>query len=476
MNATSLISFAPAIPEIFVLSMVSMILLLELALPENYKKPCCYLLSQITLIAPVIWLITHFNTHTLIHTFHNQFILDDLAIVLKVALCLSLFVIQVYSRKYIKKNLGVEFYVLALLSLLGAMILTSANSLLVLYLGLELLSLPLYALIGFEKKNPLAIEAAVKYFITGAVASGMLLYGMSLLYGFVGSIDMSVISMKLLHPHSIATPDMLILTLSSGFLLAGICFKFAAVPFHMWTPDVYQGAPTPLTAMIGTITKLAAVALLLRFLVLPGVQEYWHTLLVAVSLASILVGTLLALVQSNIKRLLGCSTIAHMGFVLLSFSLMHNGDKTALFYTLVYVIMTSGCFGVLLILYKDKQNTFTRITELAGLNERNSWLAFMMLIFLFSMAGIPPFAGFTAKLLVLKQLIMDNHYYIAGFVLIMSVIGAYYYLKIISAMYFTDTKEHTQITIPYDSNIVISTSALAITLLGIFPMLLWNVI
>ena len=398
------------------------------------------------------------------------FISDDIACLMKIFICLSVFLSLFYSKNYIVERempLG-DYTTLALFSTLGMMILVSAHSLLTIYLGLELLSLPLYALTAIRRTNADASEAAMKYFVMGAVASGMLLYGISLLYAATGQLDLSEIA------HTINTnagEHVQLLSFSLVFIVAGLGFKLATMPFHMWVPDVYEGAPTSVTLFIGTAPKIAAIAMTLRLLTmaLPDITSIWQQLILVMALLSTGLGNLLAIAQQNIKRLLAYSAISHMGYALFGLlAATPSGYAAALYYALVYALMSAAGFG-LIVLLSNNGLEIESINDLKGLNKRSPWLAFMMLIVMLSMAGIPPAVGFFAKLLVLKALIDVHMTWVAVLGLVFAVIGAFYYLRIIKVMYFDDSTNASSVHVSKPATLVYSLNCLSLLYFGIFP-------
>jgi NADH-quinone oxidoreductase subunit N len=350
---------------------------------------------------------------------------------------------------------------------LGMLIMISANSLLIMYLGLETLSLSLYALVAFDRKSSIAAESAMKYFILGAIASGSLLYGISWIYGVTGSLEFNEIALAISQDSSL---NSLPLWFGMAFVVVGIAFKFGAVPFHMWLPDVYQGARTPVTLFIATAPKLAAFALIYRILVdgLGGVQDAWQGTIMIVSLLSLILGNVVAIAQTNIKRMLGYSAIGHVGFIFAGiFTGTQIGYSAALFYSLTYVIMAAGAFGVLIALSDEEQGD--QLEDLKGLSQRNPWLAGIMLFIMLGMAGIPPWVGFFAKLDIINA-VVDAGF--AGFAVVMvltSVIGAFYYLRVIWFMYFEKALESKAIIVSKDIGAVLSLNGLLILALGLFP-------
>jgi len=350
---------------------------------------------------------------------------------------------------------------------LGMMMMVSAHNLLTIYLGLELLSLSLYALVAMHRDSAVASEAAMKYFILGAIASGMLLYGMSLLYGATGSLDIAVISQ---YVHQSPGNDMVLL-LGLTFIIVALAFKLGAVPFHMWLPDVYHGAPTPVTLYIGTAPKIAAFAMVMRLLVdgLGGLQMEWRDMLVILAVLSIGLGNVIAIAQSNLKRMLAYSTISHVGFLFLGIlSGTQDGNAAAMFYILVYSLMSLGAFGMIILLSRAGFEA-DHIDDFKGLNERSPWFAFIMMILMFSMAGVPPTVGFYAKLAVLSAVVDIGLVWLAVFAVIFSVIGAYYYLRIIKLMYFDKAEDHAPLENQYDMRAVMSANGLVVLGLGVFP-------
>jgi NADH-quinone oxidoreductase subunit N len=358
--------------------------------------------------------------------------------------------------------------VLAVFATLGMMIMVSAYHFLTLYLGLELMSLCMYAMVAMHRDSKIATEAAMKYFILGAIASGMLLYGMSIIYGVTGSLSLTDIAQAI----QLGGLDNTVLSFGLVFLIIGLGFKLGAVPFHMWLPDVYHGAPTAVTLFIATAPKIAAFAMAIRILVdgLGDVHEYWQGMLIMLSVLSMIIGNVVAIAQTNIKRMLAYSTISHMGFILLGvLAGTQEGYAASMFYALVYSLMSLGGFGMI-ILMSRKGFEAENIEDYKGLGQRNPWYALMMLILMFSMAGIPPLVGFYAKLTVIKAAIDINLISVAIIAVLMSVIGAYYYLRIIKVMYFDDPPvEQHIIEAPADMRVMISVNALAVLALGIFP-------
>lgn len=466
----------PATPEIFLTIMTCVVLMADLFIRQK-THAVTHILSQVAVIVTAI-LVLRLPTVPAVIIFHGSFVWDYLAKLLKLSILLTSFFIFIYSRDYIREReipVG-EYYVLSLFSILGMLVLVSAYSFLTIFLGLELTTLPIYALVALRRDIPACSEAAMKFFVMGAVASGMLLYGMSMLYGATHSLDVMAIS------HAMATAPALqqmMLIFGLVFIVAGIAFKFGAVPFHMWVPDVYQGAPTSVTLFVGTIPKLAALGMAVRLLVdaLPSLVIQWHDVLVLIAILSISVGNLVAIVQHNIKRMLSYSAIAHIGYMLLGLLAgTINGYAAAMFYIIAYVIMSSGAFAVLVLLSK-KGFEVEEIKDLNGLNSRSPWLAFMMLLIMFSMAGVPPSVGFFAKLGVLEALINIHLVWLAVFALVFAIIGAYYYLNVVKVMYFDEPETAVVpavVEVSKTAQWAISINGLLVLALGLFPSTLIN--
>jgi len=363
-----------------------------------------------------------------------------------------------------------EYYVLGLFATLGMMVMISAHSFLLVYLGLELLSLSLYAMIAFNRNSLSASEAAMKYFVLGAMASGLLLYGISIFYGITGTLDLNQLSAAVnsqLSQHPIA------LGFALTFIVVGLCFKLGAVPFHMWLPDVYQGSPTSVTLFIGTAPKIAGFAMAIRLLVdgLGDLQVDWSQMLTVLAIASMALGNIIALAQTNFKRMLAYSTISHVGFILLGLlSTTANGYASAMFYTITYTLTAAVAFGVLLVLNR-KGCEAENISDLRGLNDGNPWYAALLAIAMFSMAGVPPTVGFYAKLSVLQAVIQVDLLWLAVVAVLFSVIGLFYYLRVIKVMYFDKpaAEQTTTIKEALDVKVLLSANSLSLILLGVFP-------
>ena len=467
-------NFIPAIPEIFLFAMTMIVLLVELFQGDKYKS-LGYYLTQLSLVGALVLAIDTYHFETVI-TFHGNYILDHAACIIKIFIyALSIFVL-LYSKDYIVENQfpKTEYYVLTLIVVLGMSVLVSAYSFITIYLGLELLSLPLYAMIAFKRQSAICSEAAMKYFIMGAIASGMLLYGMSMLYGATDGLAIDTVVQKI---NSAGLSSNLMMMFGVVFIIAGVMFKLGAVPFHMWAPDVYDGAPNSVTLFIASAVKLAGFALAMRLLIdsLDMFHPAWQHVLIAISILSMALGNLVAIVQTNIKRMLAYSSIAHMGYMLLGFiSGAMFGYGAALFYMIAYAVMSLGAFGVLTVLSKAGYE-IENISDLKGLNSRNSWLAFLMLLIMFSMAGIPPSVGFFAKIAVLESLVGAHLVWLAALALIFAIVGAYYYIRVVKTMYFDEPDETSAwILAGRVKNIALGVNCLAVLILGILPTGLFN--
>jgi NADH-quinone oxidoreductase subunit N len=461
-------NFLPAIPEIFVLSMACLILIVDLYVSDK-NRVVTYLLSLATLAVATV-LTVNYSVQGTVTTFSGTFVLDPMAIVLKVFIYLVTAVVFIYARGYLtERNLFKgEFYVLGLFGVLGMMILVSAHNFLTIYLGLELLALSLYALVAFNRDSSDASEAAMKYFVLGALASGMLLYGMSLLYGVTGTLDIGQFAQAVSSAGGIKNT---VLILGMVMVIVGMAFKLGAVPFHMWIPDIYHGAPTAVTLYIGSAPKIAAFAMVMRLLVdgLGSMQAQWQDILIIMAVLSMGIGNVIAIAQSNIKRMLAYSTISHVGFLLLGIlSGSKAGYSAAMFYTIVYAIMSMGGFGMVILMSRAGFEA-DKLEDYKGLNEKSPWYAFMMLILMFSMAGVPPTIGFYAKFSVLQAVVNADLTWLAVVAIIFSIIGVFYYLRIIKLMYFDKPEDNNPIESYADMKIIMSANGLGVLALGIFP-------
>ena len=467
-------------PEIVLLVMACVIALTDL-LDKSQRRMGAYILSVLTLLAVAGLTATYAIGGQTIYGFEGMVVSDPMANWLKCFAALAVLVTFVYGRTYVVERgmlRGGEWYVLSLLSLLGGFVLISANNFILIYLGLECLTLSGYALVALRRDHGTAVEAAMKYFVLGAMASGFLLYGLSMLYGATGTLDIAGV-FKAVASGQIKQQ---VLVFGLVFIVAGLAFKFGAVPFHMWIPDVYQGAPTASTLMIGAAPKLAAFAMAIRLLVeglLPLAFD-WQQMLGLLAIASLLIGNLAAIAQTNLKRMLAYSTISQMGFVLLGLMAgVVNGNalaaanaySSAMFYIVTYVLTTLVSFGVILLLSREGSES-EEIADFAGLNQRSPLYAGIMAICLFSLAGLPPLVGFQAKLSVLQALVSTGlaaYIALAVFAVIMSLIGAFYYLRVIKVMYFDDAAIDAPIQAPLDMRAVLSLNGALLLVLGILP-------
>ncbi len=426
----------PVLPEIFLLGMACTILVVDLFLREG-RRDVAYFLAQASLLGAAGLTLSGLDKPAVV-LFDGMFVDDLAADLLKLAIYALTFFVFAYSRAYLDDR-GMyrgEYFVLGLIGVLGMMVMVSAGHFLTLYLGLELLSLALYAMIAFQRDSVPATEAAMKYFVLGALASGLLLYGLSLFYGLARSLDIAAVRQVLA---ALPAGDPLA-GLALLFVIAAVAFKLGAVPFHMWVPDVYQGSPTAVTLYLGTAPKLAGFALVMRLLVggLEPLAASWQAWLAILAVLSMAVGNLVAIAQDNLKRMLAYSSISHMGFFLLGvLSANDSGYSAAFFYVLVYAVMSLGAFGMILWLARAGFEA-DRLEDFKGLNRRSPWHAFLMLLLMFSMAGVPPLAGFYAKLLVIQSVIAAGMLWLAVAAVLFAVIGAYYYLSVVKLMYFDE--------------------------------------
>jgi NADH-quinone oxidoreductase subunit N len=459
-----------AAPEFWVLVMACVIMLVDLFLREE-RRGIIHMLAILTLVfAGIItlrgdYLVDGIMTVT---AFNGAFVRDSMGDVLKVFSFVTLALIFTYSKFYLRSfnMFRSDFYTLSLFALLGVMLLISANSLVMIYLGLELISLSIYALVAFNRDSQRGSEAAMKYFVLGSMASGMLLYGMSMVYGATGSLDLGEIAAAIGTQGS----NSLLLIFGLVFVVVGIAFKFGVVPFHMWIPDVYEGAPVATTLLISSIPKLAAFAMAFRFLQsgLGDLHIHWQGMLQIMALLSIVVGNLAAIMQTNIKRMLAYSTISHMGFVLLG--LLPGtafGFGASMYYVIVYALMSTAAFGMVIML-SSRGIEAEQLDDFKGLNQRNPFYAAIMGIVMFSMAGVPPMVGFFAKWMVIKAAIDAGLLWLAIVAVIFAVMGAFYYLRVIKLMYFDEPENETPITAPVDFGAALTLNGIMIIGLGIF--------
>jgi NADH-quinone oxidoreductase subunit N len=487
---TGLPPMSLAYPEIFLLAAGCTILLIDLFLADD-RRWVTYVLSLAALLvcAVLTMIVTKMTGGRVAYTFNGMFVSDLMASALKMFTYVSVVLCLVYSRTYIADR-GLyrgEYFVLALFATLGMMVMISANHFLTLYLGLELMSLCLYSLVALNRDSAISTEAAMKYFVLGALASGLLLYGMSMLYGMTGSLELTEVAkgtVRILQSNDPSSKS--VLALGLVFVVSGLAFKVGVVPFHMWIPDVYHGAPTAVTLFISTGPKLAAFAMAIRLLVnglqplagdTPQFQSGWQDMLIILSVLSMAIGNLAAIAQSNIKRMLAYSTISHMGFMLLGLlSGIVSGNalsateawSSAMFYAVVYVLMSLGAFGMVVFLSRAGFEA-ERLEDFKGLNTRSPWFAFVMLLLMFSLAGVPPTVGFYAKLSVLQAVLGAGHVWLAVVAVMFALVGAFYYIRVVKLMYFDEPQDSGEVRGKLDVSVLLSANGLAVLALGILP-------
>ena len=473
--------FLPAAPEIFLATMAMAILMIDLFVKDN-RRTATFVLTQLTLIGcAAIQIYT--SSGEITYTFSNMFVDDMMSDLLKLFVYMTMIVVLFYSRTYLldrpNMNKG-EYYVLALFATLGMMVMISANNFVTIYVGLELLSLSLYAMVAMNRDSLASTEAAMKYFVLGALASGMLLYGMSMIYGATGTLEITELAETLYNGES----NKMVLTFGLVFLVSGLAFKLGVVPFHMWIPDVYHGAPTPVTLLIGSAPKLAAFAIVMRLLVsgLITLAQDWQGMLIILSVLSMAIGNLAAIAQTNLKRMLAYSAISHMGFMLLGIvtgvvggdaRYALNAYSSSMFYVIAYVLMTTGAFGMILLMSRAGFEAES-LDDYKGLNKRSPWFAGIMLMIMFSMAGVPFFIGFFAKFSVLQAVVAADYLWLAIVAVLFSLIGAFYYLRVVKLMYFDAPEDETPISASMDMRILISANGLAVAALGLFPQVIMS--
>jgi NADH-quinone oxidoreductase subunit N len=456
-----------ALPEIVILAAASLILLVDLFVPEE-RRYVTYLLTQLALLFAICVTLTTLRLDA-ITGYHGMIIDDMLADFLRIACFVAVSLMLFYSRTYmIARGLfRGDVFVLTLFALLGMQVMITGNNFLTLYLGLELLSLSLYALVAAQRDHARGAEAAMKYFVLGALASGMLLYGLSMIYGTTGSLDLDTVARAIYGRHE----STLLLTFGLVFVVSGLAFKLAVVPYHMWVPDVYDGAPTSMTVLIGTAPKIAAFAMTLRILsgALQGAAFDWQGMLIVLCVLSMVLGNLIAIAQTNLKRMLAYSTIANMGYMLLGFLTANRyGFSAAMFYVIAYALTSLVAFGMIMLLSRQGFES-DRLDDFKGLNQRSPWWAFVMLLAMFSLAGLPPTIGFYAKFMVIEAAINEGFVWLAVVAVITSLIGAFYYLRIVKLMYFDDAVETFPIVVRGDTWFAMSANGLLLLVLGILP-------
>ena len=473
-------NMAPLHAEIFLVVAACAILLIDM-FSKDEKRNLTYILSLLTLAGCAVFTWIDFRAGTTTYTFYNMYVSDPMANLLKLFTYLAVGVTLVYSRQYsgergmMSGHMGGEFYVLALFTTLGQMIMISGNNMLPIYLGLELMSLSLYALVAMRRDHAISTEASMKYFILGSLASGFMLYGISMIYGATGSLDLTMIAQKVAATDANRT----ILVFGLVFLVAGMAFKLGAVPFHMWVPDVYQGAPTGVTLLLGAAPKLASFAMMLRILVegLGLLWFDWQQMLLALGVLSLAVGNLTAIAQTNLKRMLAYSTIAQLGFVMLAMmSGVVGGDAShapvaysaAMYYTITYVLTTLGSFGLIMMLARAGFEA-EELSDFRGLAKRSPWFAIVMTALMFSLAGVPPMMGFMAKWAVLQAVVETGQLWLAIVAVLFSLIGAFYYLRVVKTMWFDDVVDASPIVTPIDMRVVLSLNGVLVLALGVMP-------
>ncbi|MCZ8015727.1 MAG: NADH-quinone oxidoreductase subunit NuoN [Limnobacter sp.] len=467
-----------AIPEI-ALALFACVFLIADSVTKGRILPILHNIVVLFCIGLGVYCLAQVPTEDTGLAFSNMYIADSMALALKGFSALAIAFTLIVGANYAKDRdmFKGELHALVLFTLLGQMIMISANNLLLVYLGVELLSLSLYAAVAMQRDNVRATEAAMKYFVLGALASGFLLYGMSMIYGATGSLNHSDIAFAA--TAAVSGQKSIIFVFGIVFLVAGLAFKLGVVPFHMWVPDVYQGSPSISTLLISGAPKLAAFAMMMRLLVdgLFVMAFDWQNMLMVLAIASLAIGNLTAIAQTSLKRMLAYSTIAQMGFMLLGFLSGVTGQDTgnaaqaysaAMFYSITYVLTTLGTFGVIMVMSR-KGFEVENISDLKGLNKRAPWLALIMLLLMFSLAGIPPMMGFAAKLSVLKALLATGQVWLAVYAVMFSLVGAFYYIRIVKTMYFEAPSDNAEIVMGNDARAVLGLNGLAVIALGLLP-------
>ncbi|MFC5462104.1 NADH-quinone oxidoreductase subunit NuoN [Massilia niabensis] len=473
-------NLVPVYAEIFLLIAASAILLIDLYL-KGSRRNVTYYLSLLAVVGCAVLTFGDFNSGATVYTFNGMYVSDPMSNLLKLFTYVAVALTLVYSRQYVTDrgmlsgNLGGEFYVLALFAMLGQMIMISGNSMLSVYLGLELMSLSLYALVALRRDHATSTEAAMKYFILGALASGFMLYGISMIYGATGSLNIPDIAASA----ASGAADPTILVFGLVFMVSGMAFKLGAAPFHMWAPDVYQGSPTAVTLLLGGAPKLAAFAIVMRLLVeaLPSLAYDWQQMLLVLAVLSLAIGNLTAIAQTNLKRMLAYSTIAQMGFVLLGMMAGVVGDDTsnmpaaysaAMYSSITYVLTTLGSFGIIMMLARAGFEA-EQIADFKGLGRRSPWFALVMTVLMFSLAGVPPMMGFMAKWAVLQAVANTGAVWLAVVAVMFSLIGAFYYLRVVKTMWFDEAVDTSPIVTPTDMRVALSLNGVAVVVLGLIP-------
>jgi NADH-quinone oxidoreductase subunit N len=465
--AMSNIGLHAAAAEIFMLSAVCVILLVDVFLSDRTRW-ITYVLSLLSLVVAA-FVTVKYSVEGRVSAFDGMFVADPMGDVLKLFAYGTVAVAFLYSKEYLQRR-GLfkgEYFILGLVALLGVMVMISAGNLLTIYLGLELMSLSLYSMVAFDRESGVAAESSMKYFVLGAIASGALLYGFSIVYGVTGTLQLDELAVAV---REVGASN-LGLVFGLAFIIVGVAFKFGAVPFHMWIPDVYHGAPTPVTLFISSAPKIGSFILAIRVLAegLDAMVASWQDMLIALSVLSMIVGNVVAIAQMNLKRLLAYSTISHVGFILLGILAGTNaGYRAAMFYTLTYVIMAVGSFGMILLLSREGFEA-DQIEDFRGLNRKSPWFAAIMMMLMFSTAGVPPFVGFWAKLAVIGAVLDVGLDWLAVTAVVLSVVAAFYYLRVIKVMYFDEPADAVGIQAGGTLRAVLSANGIAVLALGIFP-------
>ncbi len=461
------VNFLPVLPEIVVLTGACVVLLADLFIRDE-RRHVSYWLTQFTLLLAACVTVKTLNIDA-VRAFHNLVIDDLVADFLRLFSFVAVSLVLFYARTYLAAR-GLfrgETFVLFLFALLGMQVLITANNFLTLYLGLELMSLSLYALVAMQRDEAAPAEAAMKYFVLGALASGFLLYGMSMIYGATGTLDIDLVARAMQG----GGDNKVLLIFGLVFVVSAIAFKLGAVPYHMWVPDVYHGAPTAMTLLIGTAPEFAAFAMILRLLAgaLGGAETDWQGMLIVLCVLSVTLGHIVAIAQTNLKRMLAYSTIANMGYVLMGFLAADvTGYSAAMFYMVAYVLTSLASFGMILLLSRTGFEA-DRLEDLKGLNQRSPWWAFVMLLVMFSLAGMPPTIGFYAKLLVLQAAVKSGFVWLAVIGVVAALIGAFYYLRIVKLMYFDEPTDRAPIEARGDTRFLLSANGLSLLFFGILP-------
>ena len=470
-----------AMPELILVVSVPLILVADLFLPQG-RRDVTFVLSSLVILACAAASAMFMQDDTVAYVFGGSFVSDAVSKLLKLCTCFAMLLTLIYARRYVNErqmtsgHLGGEFYTLALFSMLGQFVVISAADFLVMFLGIELMSFPLYALVALKRDDGKAVEAATKFFILGALGSGLLLYGISMLYGATGSLGFAEVAKMAAQTGT----NRLIMVFGIVFVVAGIAFKLGAVPFHMWVPDVFEGAPTAVTLLVGGAPKLAGFAVCMRILVdglLPMAVD-WQQMLVVISVLSMALGNVMAIMQSNIKRMLAYSTISQMGYMLLGMlaGVKEGGVGTtfvlaygaSMYYTIVYVLATLGAFGVI-IMMSQKGFEAEKLSDFRGLNRRNPWYALIMLLCMFSFAGVPPLVGFYGKVAVFQAVINVDLFWLAVVGIFFAVVGAVYYLRVVKIMYFDAPLDTGKIGVPRDMAVCLGINGVLVLALGVFP-------